>query len=573
IALQSEATSLSYASLEIHSNRLAAWLQQRHWRNDQRTGIFQQRSVGMVVSMLGILRSGGCYVPLDPAYPDDRLKFMLADSGLQCVIVDAALKERMQACCQGLEIEVITYGEWPQDATFNTAQPQPDRADLAYIIYTSGSTGVPKGVMISHGNLAHFMNWAAEEFAGDPFDVVYACTSICFDISVFELLYPLLCGKRIRVLDDGLSLRQHLGNEQRVLLNTVPSVIHSLLRMGEEFPGVSVLNMAGEPVPQDVYRKLDLHNIRVRNLYGPTEDTIYSTVYHLDKNSGILIGKPRRNSQLYIAGEHGDLKPVGIAGEICLAGPGLSPGYLNLPEKTSVVFVKGWLQGAPDLTVYRTGDLGRMRPDGNIEYIGRKDDQVKIRGYRIELGEIERVMETHAQVSRGVVLVHDDESTGKRLVGYVRLNEGRTLSTDDLKIFMRSKLPEYMIPPVIIVLQHIPETANGKTDKKALRKIAIGELQIDTYEPVRNETDSYLIGLWQQHLGCSEIGINADFFKLGGHSLLAIRIVRSIQQEMGIDINIRNIFRFTTLKHLSDYLSVTASNQTDLSREQETITL
>jgi amino acid adenylation domain-containing protein len=315
---------------------------------------------------------------------------------------------------------------------------------LAYVIYTSGSTGKPKGVMIEHGNLYSFMCWSKQEFASGHFEIVYASTSICFDLSIFEIFYPLSIGKPVRIIENGMHIGKYLSGDRFVLANSVPVVMEHLLKEGTDLANISLINMAGEPIPVHVQQGLDTDRIEVRNLYGPTEDTTYSTVYRLRKDEPLLIGKPVSNTRIYILKGHDQLVPLGIPGEICIAGSGLARGYLNRPELTAEKFVANPFSIAEGPRMYRTGDLGRWLPDGNIEYLGRIDDQVKIRGYRIELGEIESVLMESGLVSQAVVMAREDKEGNKRLVGYI-VTPGQ-FESKTIVSYLQAKLPGYMVP-------------------------------------------------------------------------------------------------------------------------------
>jgi amino acid adenylation domain-containing protein len=326
-----------------------------------------------------------------------------------------------------------------------------DPSHLAYIIYTSGSTGKPKGVMIEHSNLYSFICWSKEEFASSRFEIAYACTSICFDLSIFEIFYPLSIGKPVRILENGLHIGEYLSKDRFVLTNSVPVVIEHLLKEGTDLSNISVINMAGEPIPSHVQQGLDTERIEVRNLYGPTEDTTYSTVYRLRKDEPLLIGKPVSNTSIYIVRGAEELLPVGIPGEICISGSGVTRGYLNRPALTSEKFVSNPFSDESGARMYRTGDLGRWLADGNIEYLGRIDDQVKIRGYRIELGEIESVLMESGLVKQAVVLAREGQEGHKRLVGYV-VPEG-ALDKQTVGAYLHGKLPDYMIPALWVELE------------------------------------------------------------------------------------------------------------------------
>ncbi|HEY4326481.1 MAG TPA: amino acid adenylation domain-containing protein [Mucilaginibacter sp.] len=445
-------------------------------------------------------------------------------------------------------------GDWEDIAKETSANPDIDIApdQLVYIIYTSGSTGRPKGVMIEHRNTYAFIAWCQEEFSADCFNIVYTSTSICFDLSVFELFYPLSTGKAIRVLENGLAISNYLSHDVQVLINTVPSVIEHLINERADLGNVTVINMAGEPIPARVVEGLDTENISVRNLYGPTEDTTYSTSYLLEKGKPVTIGKPIANTQIHILSKDRELVSIGVAGEICIGGAGVARGYLNKKELTEEKFIKDPFSVEQGSKLYRTGDLGRWLPDGNIEYLGRMDDQVKIRGFRIELGEIENVLNQSALVKQGVVLAKADKQGTKRLVGYVVPE--KTFSKPEIQNYLNTKLPEYMVPAIWVELEQIPLTPNGKIDKRALPDPEMTDRTVE-YTAPQTETEQALADIWQELLGIERPGIYHNFFELGGHSLSAMRAVSAIRRELQAEIGIKDFFVYPTISGLANWLS------------------
>jgi len=414
-----EELQITYHELNQRSNQLAHYLRSRGVAEETLVPICVERSLEMIVGILGILKAGAAYVPVDPEYPEERIRYMLEDTRGVLVVSTRESKTKIPA---NAALDIIEIDEqWPEisrqpsDNLQIGIQPH----QLAYVIYTSGSTGKPKGVMIEHKNAYAFIGWCRQEFSLSRFETVYAGTSICFDLSVFEIFYPLSIGKRIRILENGLYIGKYLSGEKNVLTNSVPSVIQSLLSDGTDLSNINVMNMAGEPIPLQVQQGLNADKIELRNLYGPTEDTTYSTVYRIRNGAPVLIGKPISNSQIYILNKENKIVPIGIAGEICIGGDGLARGYFNRPELTAEKFIVNPFGKQPGSRLYKTGDLGRWRPDGNIEYLGRLDYQVKIRGYRIELGEIESVLQQCELVSQAVVLAREEKESPRRLVGYI----------------------------------------------------------------------------------------------------------------------------------------------------------
>ena len=540
---------ISYKELNERSNQLARYLQKQGVKAETLVPICIERGMGMIVGILGILKAGGAYVPIDPEYPQDRISYMLEDTGAKLVLSSEASREKLATGVAIIEID----GDWEQIGKEKGSNLQSNISpeQLAYVIYTSGSTGKPKGVMIEHGNAYSFIAWCGNEFSSSQFDIVYATTSICFDLSVFELFYPLSSGKPVRILEDGLSIGNYIGRDTFILINTVPSVIEHLINEKTDLSHVSVLNMAGEPIPQRVLEGLDTQKIEVRNLYGPTEDTTYSTISVLENGKAITIGKPIWNTHIYILSGDKELSPIGVTGEICIGGAGLARGYLNRPELTNEKFIKDPFSKEQGARLYKTGDLGRWLPDGNIEYQGRVDDQVKIRGYRIELGEIESVLNKSEQVQQGLVLAKEDKQGNKRLIGYV-VPKG-TFDKQKIQEYLSTKLPDYMVPAIWVEMEVIPLTPNGKIDRKALPDPDM-TTQRAGYTAPRNATEVALVQIWQELLGVERVGIYDNFFELGGHSLLAMRVVSLITSELNIELNIRDLFAHPAIAGLGEYL-------------------
>lgn len=411
--------TLTYAELNERSNQLAHHLKSLGVQEESLVPLCIERGLNMMVGILGILKSGAAYVPIDPEYPAERINYMLQDTAAKFVLTSKQSRSNIDD--QHTAINIISMDEeWPEISA-NPVDNLPLSilpGQLAYVIYTSGSTGKPKGVLIEHGNVYAFICWCRDEFRASPFSIVYAGTSYCFDLSVFEFFYPLSIGKPIRIIESGLEIGNYLNLDKEVMINTVPAVVRNLLSDETDLTNVSVINMAGEPIPVEVLRSLDTNRIEVRNLYGPTEDTTYSTVYRLNKEQPITIGKPITNTSVYIVDKEGGLAPAGVPGELCLAGAGVARGYLNQPGLTAEKFIKHPFSNNEWDRVYKTGDLAKWLPDGNIDYLGRIDNQVKIRGYRIELGEVETAMNSLQEVTNSCVVTRKDASAAVSLIGY-----------------------------------------------------------------------------------------------------------------------------------------------------------
>ncbi|MEL6863345.1 MAG: amino acid adenylation domain-containing protein [Bacteroidota bacterium] len=552
IALLVKDQKLSYAQLNQSANQLAHHLKQRGVQTGDLVTICMDRSAEMIIGLLGILKTGAAYVPVDPAYPAERIRYILEDAQSKFVLSKAPYKSLL-AEQSGIEV-ILMDEDW-------TAITQEEKSNLPlsigadhlfYVIYTSGSTGKPKGVMITNQNTQAFINWCRKTFSQSPFEVVYGGTSICFDLSVFEIFYTLCAGKRLRLLESGMQIGQYLQQDQHILLNTVPTVIAALLDEEVDWSNVNVINMAGEPIPISVQERLDVERIEVRNLYGPSEDTTYSTIYRLKRGEQLLIGRPIANTQAYVLDEHLNLLPQGVIGELYLSGDGVAKGYLKRPELTAERFLPNPYAAYGGDKLYRTGDLARWLPNGQLDFIGRKDAQVKIRGYRIELGEIEAVLQRYAMLSECAVIAHEDSRGSKRLVAYVVMEE--SLEKDKLTSYLKTKLPEFMIPSLIIEMEALPLTPNGKVDKKALAEPAIAPINSDTYVAPRNDLESQLAVLWQDLLQVPQVGIYDNFFELGGHSLLMTRLTTLINKEFDLHISIKMLFEFICIADLAAYI-------------------
>ncbi|HSU49336.1 MAG TPA: amino acid adenylation domain-containing protein, partial [Segetibacter sp.] len=549
---------ITYKEINERANQLAHYLRFAGVSSETLVPICIERGIDMVVGILGILKAGGTYVPIDPAYPKDRIAFMLEDTAASIIVTNTLCRPTLPALnniVNVVETDRIVLHDQPKD-NLNT---HISGHQLAYIIYTSGSTGKPKGVMIEHANVYSFICWCREEFASSDFNTVYASTSICFDLSIYEIFYPLTAGKQIRVIENGLEIGKFLPADSKVLTNSVPVVIDNLIKEGVDLSNVSVINMAGEPIPSQVVEHLDTEKIEVRNLYGPTEDTTYSTVYRIKKGDSILIGKPISNTQIFIVTTNQQLAPVGVIGEICIGGAGVARGYLNRAELTAEKFVENPFKHEEGSILYKTGDVGRWLPDGNIEYIGRRDEQVKIRGYRIELGEIETALQQSGLVVQSVVVAKEDARGNKRLVSYV-VNDGR-FNADTVAAYLKTKLPDYMIPSVWVELDKLPLTSNGKIDRKALPNPDATNLISQEYVGPKNETERNLVDIWQELLGIDKVSTHDNFFEIGGHSILAMQLISSVRRKLKLEASIKDLFSNPTIASFSDRLLGT-ENQT-----------
>ncbi|WP_414588179.1 amino acid adenylation domain-containing protein, partial [Scytonema sp. PCC 10023] len=506
VAVVFEEQRLSYSELNTRANQLAHYLQTLGVGPEVLVGVCVERSIEMLVAILGILKAGGAYVPLDPAYPSTRLAFMLSDSQASVLLTQAKLVDNLPVHSSRVVVLDSDWNEIAQHSQNNCVSAvTPD--NLAYVIYTSGSTGNPKGVAIEHISPVTLVHWAQEVFTPQQCAGVLASTSICFDLSVFELFVPLSCGGKVILAQNALHLPTLAASGEVTLINTVPSAIAELHRIDGIPRGVQTVNLAGEALQNQLVQKIYEHETiqQVFNLYGPSEDTTYSTYALVEKGAtgAPSIGRAIANTQVYILDAQMQPVPVGVAGELYISGAGLARGYLNRPELTAEKFVPNPF--APDKSsqrLYKTGDLVRYKADGNIEYLGRIDHQVKIRGFRIELGEIEAVLTQHPNVRQTAVIATQEMVGATRLVAYLVANQQPAPQSSELRAFLKQKLPEYMIPSAFVALDALPLTPNGKLDRKALPKPFEqgGELSRSFVAP-RTPTEEILANIWASVLG------------------------------------------------------------------------
>ncbi|WP_160715571.1 non-ribosomal peptide synthetase [Chitinophaga solisilvae] len=530
-------TALSYQQLDKLSNRVAHYLQQHyHIAANDLVGVELERSDWQVICLLGILKSGGAYVPVDPQYPADRIDYLRTDSGCK-VSINAALLETIQSTLQDYSDEALQTQVHPQD--------------LMYVLYTSGSTGLPKGCMLSHQGVVNRLYWMWEHYAFTREDVILQKTTFTFDVSVWELFLPLCFGAT-----EVLCPREHIASPEHLAslidatgvtcLHFVPSMLNSFLEYTFTPGLLSSLNKvmcSGEALTAGtVDRWYERFSIPLHNLYGPTEASIDVTCYSPLKGDALIpIGRPIWNTRMYVLGRRNELLPPGVNGEICIGGIGLAKGYLNRPELTAEKFTED-----PFITgerIYRTGDTGYWRADGNIVFTGRKDYQVKVRGYRIEPGEIEHVLQQYPGISAVAVTAHAGQDGDHTLIAY--LTAAEPLHVTDIRSWMARKLPSYMIPAHYVQLDAFPLTSSGKTDRRALPAPEGLLLSVKTvHVSARNATEAGLVSIWSQVLGMAEEGISItdNFFLLGGHSIKANRLAARISRHFEVKVSLHDIF-------------------------------
>ncbi len=558
-AVSDPGSTVSYAALDRWANQLARRLCRLGVGPGDRVGLCVKRSADMVAALLGVLKAGAAYVPLDPAYPRERLALMIEDAGLAAVVAQkdtfAALPEVAGA---GLPL-VDPAADGPalaSESERRPAVPVPS-ASLAYVIYTSGSTGRPKGVMIQHRNVANFFA-AMEERLGKEPGVWLAVTSISFDISVLELLWTLARGFHVVVHTEPRWAAAGLPAEIAARGVTHLQCTPSLARLLAAEPGalsalgtLRALLLGGEALPADLARSLRdaLPEVAIHNLYGPTETTVWSATERVEvPGESVPIGRPLVNTRIFLLDRSLQPVPAGAAGEICIGGEGVTRGYLGRPDLTAERFVPDAWSGEPGARLYRTGDVGRRRPGSPLEFLGRADHQVKIRGHRIELGEIEAVLASHPGVRQSVAVARDEGAGDVRLVAYVVPAEGVAVEAPELRVFVSGRLPEALVPSVFVVLEALLLTPNGKIDRRALPAPASTRDAAAEHLAPSTPTEERLAAIWADLLGVERIGVEESFFALGGHSLLAARVLARVRTAFGVELPMRALFERPTVR-------------------------
>ncbi|HEV7505794.1 MAG TPA: amino acid adenylation domain-containing protein, partial [Thermoanaerobaculia bacterium] len=551
VAVVAGETRITYGELARSARFLARRLCRLGVGPEVPVGLCVDRTPELLVGVLGVLAAGGAYLPLDPAYPAAHLAFALEDSRAPIVLASATTLDRLPP--SRARIVRLDAEEAPSANGGSAVVSGVGPGNLSHVIYTSGSTGRPKGVAIEHRSGLALVTWAEGVFTAEEVSRVLFSTSICFDLSIFELFVPWSRGGAVVLAETALQLPELPARDEVTLINTVPSIMSELVRNGGVPGAVRVINLAGEPLREDLVRSLEqLGTVeKVFNLYGPTEDTTYSTWVRVDGKPGApTIGRPIGGTRAYVADGCLELLPPGVIGELCLGGLGLTRGYLGRPELTAERFVPDPFASASGERLYRTGDLCRLRSDGEIELLGRLDHQVKLRGFRVELGEIEAVLATCPGVREGAVLVKESAKSGAFLVAYVVVEEADAGTAAALRRLLEEKLPSHMVPSAYMFLVALPRTPNGKLDRKAL---PAPDIPRSAAAPMAPETASeeLLSGIWADVLGCEKIGREDDFFALGGHSLLATRVLSRIRQIFRVELPLRAVFLQPTLAGLA----------------------
>jgi amino acid adenylation domain-containing protein len=601
IAVVCEDCTISYAELNRRANQLAHYLRSLGVGPDKPVAICAERSVEMVVALLGVVKAGGAYVPLDPTYPVDRLGYMLEDSSPVALLVQGHLAgrfsgERLVGNIVDLTASAPTWHDQP-DSNLSPAASGLHPGNLAYVIYTSGSTGKPKGVMVEHRSVVNRLVWMQNAYGLNSRDAVLQKTPFSFDVSVWEFFWPLIAGARLVMArpeghKDPAYLAAVISLYQITTVHFVPSMLQVFVDHADAKLCTPVVRVfaSGEALPASLVRQFQrlLPQVSLHNLYGPTETTVDVTAWTCTSDSTLInipIGRPIANTRAYILDDRGEQVEVGVAGELYIGGVQVARGYLKRPELTAERFLPDRFAPSEAGRMYRTGDLCRWRPDGAIEYLGRNDFQVKIRGFRIELGEIEARLAEESTVREAVVIAREDNPGDKRLVAYLVPARGARIQEHDLRDRLARVLPEYMVPSNFVVLERMPTTVNGKLDRASLPlptanihlapeatpSASSTELKArassnsrpsgirdpsrpKTYVPPSDTLEVELIEIWEQVLGVTHIGIQDDFFRLGGHSLLAARMFAQIESKLRKKLPFATLFRGATIEKLAEVI-------------------
>lgn len=556
IAVTFEDTELSYAELNQRANQLARHLRQFDLPHEGLVGICMDRSIEMVVSILGTLKAGGAFIPLDPVYPQERLDYMISDSSISILLTQQALAERFSTHNTRVVCVDLNWEQIAAESNENL-NLEMNPFNLAYVIYTSGSTGKPKGTMLQHQGWCNLAKIQQQAFGVRPGSRILQFSSFSFDASVWEFVMALLSGATLcltqrETLTTGQGLLEVMAKNRITTVTLPPSVLAVVPET--PLPDLKTIVTAGEACSPDLVARWS-DNRRFFNAYGPTESTVCASMFHVVENiyQNPPIGRPNSNFKLYVLDSNLRPVPVGVPGELIIGGIGLARGYLNRPELTAEKFVADPYSGQPDSRMYRTGDLARLLTDGNIEFLGRIDHQVKVRGFRIELGEIEVELNEHPDIVDVVVLAREFKSGDHRLVAYLVAESGAELTVGDLRVYLKKKLPDYMVPSAFMIMDEFPLTPNGKIDRKALPMPDQSRPELgSTYTAPRNETEEKLAEICVELLEVEKVGVYDNFFELGGHSLLATQFISRVREDFQVELPLRILFESPTVNELAE---------------------
>jgi amino acid adenylation domain-containing protein/FkbH-like protein/non-ribosomal peptide synthase protein (TIGR01720 family)/FkbM family methyltransferase len=564
VAVVFENESLTYRELNNRANQLAHYLQELGVKPDTLVGICVERSLEMIVGILGILKAGGAYVPLDPEYPQQRLSFMLEDTQVKVLLTQERLVEQLPKYEANLLMLEKIWQKIEQNSPDNLSNALTP-FNLANVIYTSGTTGKPKGVMVEHKGLCNLAQAQIQAFGVNNSSHVLQFASFSFDACIWEILMSLGAGATLYLgtkegIMPGEPLIERLRNDKITCITLPPSALAVL--PGEELPQLQTIIVAGETCSPELMKQWSIGR-NFFNAYGPTESSVCATIAKCQSEQEKLsIGRPIPNTKIYILDSQLQPVPIGVPGELHIGGAGLARGYLNRPELTQEKFIPNPFDKAGVSKLYKTGDLARYLPDGNIEYLGRIDNQVKIRGFRIELGEIETVLTQNPQVQSSVIIARENTPGNKRLVGYIVPQKEATPTSNELRQYLKGKLPDYMIPHVFVILESLPLTPNGKIDRRALPAPESSSELLGKYVAPRTFIEDTLATIWAQVLRVKEVGIDDNFFELGGDSILSISIIARAKQA-GLQLIVKQLFAHQTIAELAAVTGTSKEIQID----------
>ncbi|MCK4261229.1 MAG: amino acid adenylation domain-containing protein, partial [Halanaerobiales bacterium] len=555
VALVFNDEKLIYGELNTKTNQLAHLLREYGVARDEIIGIMADRSIEMIIGILAVLKAGGAYLPVDPDYPIERIEYMLEDSDARILLThnDTAENVAYDGIVIDLQDSDLYTGNGQNLENINTP------ADLAYVMYTSGSTGKPKGVMIEHRSVVNLSNYYNEIFTLKNKNIVHM-SNVSFDTSVVEIFPPLMYGASVYVIRKELALDskkfiKFVEDNQINIAQFVPMTLKEILAQNEKIESLEAIIVGGDKLEDTLKDEILSLGYKLTNHYGPTECTVDATVARCEKSKS-SIGMPIANTRAYILDKDNNPTPIGVPGELCIAGDGLARGYLNRPELTTAKFVHNPF--LPDEKMYRTGDLASWQPDGNITFLGRIDNQVKIRGYRIEIGEIESQLLKHEDIKEAVVVDKMDQNGLKYLSAYIVSDDEVTMAK--MRVHLSTELPDYMIPSYFMQIDKIPYTNNGKVDRKVLPE-PDGSVQTGVeYVAPTNKIEQKLVEIWQEVLRVEHLGLNHNFFEVGGHSLKATVLVSKIHKKLNVEVPLGEIFKKPTIKELAEYIQKAEEN-------------
>ena len=557
--IQAQEVNLTYQELNQKANQLARFLSEGSVGLEDVVGICMERSPEMIIAMLAVLKSGAAYVPIDPAYPADRIAYMIEDSALKVVLTQDALSPLIKLA----DDQVIRVdGQWNEIEQYSAENlnRSMDAGNLAYLIYTSGSTGKPKGTMLTHRGACNLAVAQMQAFHVKAGSRILQFASLSFDAATWEFIMAMLSGAALvltssATIANGHELVRILADQKVTTITLPPSVLAVLPET--ELPDLKTIITAGEAVSGELVENWS-HGRQFVNAYGPTETTVCASMHecHGFYPQGPPIGRPIANFQLYVLDSGLQPVPIGVPGELCMGGVGLARGYRNRPDLTGERLIPHPFSDQPGERLYRSGDRVRYLPDGQIQFLGRIDQQVKVRGFRIELGEIEAVLDKHEKISDCAVIAREDKPGDKRLVAYVVPKDREALTGNDLKDAMRSQLPEYMIPSAFVFLDELPLTPNGKLNRHALPAPALSRDELASqYVAPRNEAEEKVVQIVTELLNLEKVGIHDNFFELGGHSLLATQFMSRLRESFGVELPLKILFEKPTPAELVSELT------------------